>query len=442
MNIVIIGAGYVGLTTGLGFTKLGHRVACVDIDADKIAKLDLGEIPFYEVGLQELLVESQESGAIVFTTNLSSVVSEAQVIIFAVGTPATSTGEANLSFLFNAAEQVGHLLDHEALMVVKSTVPVGTNRQVLTKIREGLNEVGRTDLSSLIQIVSIPEFLREGTALHDFLAPDRIVVGADDPIVFSLVEDLHRGLKTVWVKTTIESAELTKYAANAMLATKIAFINEIANIAERTGADVRDVARGIGLDSRIGPHFLRAGIGYGGSCFPKDVSALHHIAGANGYDFKLLASVIETNNRQRDFFMKKIQDVLSPLKGRKIGVWGLAFKPETDDVRESAAIDLVQRLYAHGAEVVVYDPKATETAARVLPEGIAFAPTPIDAADGADALVVLTEWSEFREVSFSTLKSRMLDPLIFDGRNCLADLGLEKFGFRYIGVGLCSRKTS
>lgn len=441
MNIVIIGAGYVGLTTGLGFTKLGHRVACVDIDADKIAKLDLGEIPFYEIGLQELLSESQESGAIVFTTDLSSVVSEAQVIIFAVGTPATSTGEANLSFLFHAAGQVGRLLDHEALIVVKSTVPVGTNRRVLAKIREELNVVGRTDLSSLIQIVSIPEFLREGTALSDFLAPDRVVVGADDPITFSLAEELHRGIKTVWVKTTIESAELTKYAANAMLATKIAFINEIANIAERTGADVRDVARGIGLDSRIGPHFLRAGIGYGGSCFPKDVSALHHIAGANGYDFKLLAAVIETNNRQRDFFMKKIQDTLSPLKGRKIGVWGLAFKPETDDVRESAAIDLVQRLYAHGAEVVVYDPKAIATAAKVLPEGIVFAPTPIDAADGADALVVLTEWSEFREVSFSTLKSRMLDPLIFDGRNCLADLGLNKFGFRYFGVGLCLRKT-
>lgn len=436
MNLVIIGTGYVGLTSALGYTQLGHRVACVDVNAEKIAQLDLGQIPFFEAGLSDVLHTAQEAGSIIFTTDLTSVLSEAELVLFAVGTPSTSTGEANLSYLLHAARDVGRHLDHEVLLVVKSTVPVGTNRRVLEVVREAMTTAGRSDLTSLIQIASLPEFLREGSALTDFMAPERIVVGAEDDVAYRLVEELHRGIQTVWVKTTIETAELTKYAANAMLATKISFINEIANIAERTGANVVDIAHAIGLDSRIGPHFLNAGIGYGGSCFPKDVSALRQIAGANGYDFKLLSAVIEVNNHQRDLFLKKIQDLLGDLKGRRIAVWGLAFKPGTDDVRESAAIDLVRRLYALGAEVLVFDPEATETAKHVLPDGIQYAPTAIDAAEGAEALVVLTEWPEFRDVSFSTLKTRMLDPIVFDGRNCLKDVHLEKFGFTYVGVGI------
>jgi UDPglucose 6-dehydrogenase len=436
MNIVIIGTGYVGLTSALGYTQLGHRVACVDVNAEKIAQLDLGQIPFFEAGLSDVLHAAQESGSIIFTTDLVSVLSEAELVLFAVGTPSATTGEANLSYLLHAARDVGRYLDHEVLLVVKSTVPVGTNRRVLDVVREAMTSVGRADLTSLIQIASLPEFLREGSALKDFMNPERIVVGADDDVVYRLVEELHRGIQTTWVKTTIETAELTKYAANAMLATKISFINEIANIAERTGANVVDIAYAIGLDSRIGPHFLNAGIGYGGSCFPKDVSALRQIAGANGYDFKLLSAVIEANNHQRDLFLKKIQDVLGELKGRRIAVWGLAFKPKTDDVRESAAIDLVRRFYALGAEVLVFDPEAMETAKQVLPDGIQFAATAIDAAEGAEALVVLTEWPEFRDVSFSTLKTRMLDPIVFDGRNCLKDAHLEKFGFTYVGVGI------
>lgn len=436
MNLVIIGTGYVGLTSALGYTQLGHRVACVDVNAEKIAQLDLGQIPFFEAGLSDVLHTAQEAGSIIFTTDLTSVLSEAELVLFAVGTPSTSTGEANLSYLLHAARDVGRHLDHEVLLVVKSTVPVGTNRRVLEVVREAMTTAGRSDLTSLIQIASLPEFLREGSALTDFMAPERIVVGAEDDVAYRLVEELHRGIQTVWVKTTIETAELTKYAANAMLATKISFINEIANIAERTGANVVDIAHAIGLDSRIGPHFLNAGIGYGGSCFPKDVSALRQIAGANGYDFKLLSAVIEVNNHQRDLFLKKIQDVLGDLKGRRIAVWGLAFKPRTDDVRESAAIDLVRRLYALGAEVLAFDPEATETAKRVLPDGIQYAGTAIDAAEGAEALVVLTEWPEFRDVSFSTLKTRMLDPIVFDGRNCLKDVHLEKFGFTYVGVGI------
>ncbi len=436
MNIVMIGTGYVGLTTGLGFAGLGHRVACVDTDAIKIAKLDLGQAPFFEPGLDEKLKTLQDQGQIVFTTDLSSVIGGAEVIMIAVQTPPKENGDADLVYVRSVAEEIGRLLDHEALVITKSTVPVGTNRLVLEIVRKTITANGRADLAGLIQIASVPEFLREGAAFGDFLEPDRVVIGADDDVVFAMVEQLHEGIKSVFMRTSIESAELIKVSANAFLATKISFINEIANIAEGTGADVRDIARGIGLDKRIGSMFLKAGIGFGGSCFPKDVSALKSYAGVHGYDFKLLNAVIEVNNRQRELFFKKIQSILGSLKGRKIGVWGLAFKPDTDDIRDSAAIDLVQRILAHGAEVVVYDPKAMTNAKRVLPESVLFAPTAMDAAIGADALVVLTEWSEFRSVSFSVLHTQMVEPTIFDGRNCLADLGLDAFGFRYIGVGL------
>lgn len=436
MNLVMIGTGYVGLTTGVGFAKLGHNVACVDIDVGKIARLDLGEVPFYEPGIAQALKEAQAAGHILFTTDLKSVIGGADVVMLAVGTPSKSTGEADLTALFAVADQVGSLLDHEAVVVVKSTVPVGTNRTVLERVREAMNNVGRGELTSLVTIVSVPEFLREGTAMRDFLESDRIVIGADDGIAAQTIDKLHEGIKAPRVITSIESAELIKYAANAFLATKISFINEIANLADRVGADVRDIAHGIGLDPRIGSHFLRAGIGYGGSCFPKDVSALEQLSGSHGYTFKLLSSVIEVNSRQRDLFFRRLVEDLGGVKGRRIAVWGLAFKPDTDDVRESAAIDITQRLCAQGAEVVAYDPKATENAKRVLAETVTFAPTAIDATAGAEALVVLTEWPEFRDVSFATLKDLMLEPRIFDGRNHLADLHLSDLGFIYRGVGL------
>lgn len=438
MNLVMIGTGYVGLTTGVGFAKLGHNVACVDIDAGKIARLDLGEVPFYEPGVAEALKEVQVVGRMLFTTDLGGVIGGADVVMLAVGTPSKSTGEADLTALFTVADQLGSLLDHEVVVVVKSTVPVGTNRQVLECIREAMIRAGRGELASLVNIVSVPEFLREGTAMRDFLESDRIVIGADDGIAAQTIDKLHEGIKAPRVITSIESAELIKYAANAFLATKISFINEIANLADRVGADVRDIAHGIGLDPRIGSHFLRAGIGYGGSCFPKDVSALEQLSGSHGYTFKLLSSVIEVNARQRDLFFKRLVEDLGSVKGRRIAVWGLAFKPDTDDVRESAAIDIAQRLCAQGAEVVAYDPKATQNAKRVLADSVTFAPTAVDATMGAEALVVLTEWPEFRDVSFATLKDIMLEPRIFDGRNHLADLHLSDLGFTYRGVGLGS----
>ena len=442
MNIVMIGTGYVGLTSGLGFASIGNRVACVDTDSTKISKLDLGQAPFYEPGLEEQLKALQESGQIVFATDLESVIDGAQVLMIAVQTPPQANGQADLTYLYSAAEQIGRLLNHEALIVVKSTVPVGTNRHVLKIIRDELTKRGKDDLVSLIRIASVPEFLREGSALQDFLAPDRVVIGADDEITFRTIEQMHEGIKSTFLRTSIESAELIKVASNAFLATKISFINEIANIVEGTGADVREIARGVGLDKRIGSLFLRPGIGFGGSCFPKDVSALKSYAGINGYDFRLLNAVIEVNNRQRELFFNKIVSILGTLNGRKIGVWGLSFKPDTDDVRESAAIDIVQRLVGAGADVSVFDPKAMENAKHVLPSSIVYATTPIDAASGAEALLVLTEWQEFCGVSFETLKSFMIEPIIFDGRNALADFDLERLGFTYFGVGLCDSHKS
>jgi len=442
MNLVIIGTGYVGLTTGLGFASLGHRVACVDTDAAKVARLDLGEAPFYEPGLEETLKRLQEQGRIVFTTDLESVIGEADIVMFAVQTPPRANGEAELSYLMGAAGQVGALLSREALLIVKSTVPVGTNRKVLATVRSAMALQGREDLSTLIRVASVPEFLREGAALDDFLHPDRIVVGADDEVVFQTIERLHEGIAAPVVRVRLESSELIKVCANAFLATKISFINEVANIVEGTGADVREVARGIGLDKRIGSQFLRAGIGFGGSCFPKDVSALKSYAGIHGYDFKLLHAVIEVNNTQRHRFVQRIVETMGTLKGRKLAVWGLAFKPDTDDIRESAAIAVVRDLLGLGAEVSAYDPKAMRNARTALPESVHFAPTAMDAASGADALVVLTEWPEFLQVSFSTLKAQMVEPMIFDGRNCFADLGLVALGFQYFGVGLGNAESA
>ncbi|MFA4917486.1 MAG: UDP-glucose/GDP-mannose dehydrogenase family protein [Syntrophales bacterium] len=435
MNIVIIGTGYVGLVSGLGYAKLGHRVVCVDRDAGKIVKLDLGEPPFFEPGLYELLQEMQEAGRIIFTSDLSSVISGAEVIMIAVGTPPLATGEADLSAVFAVADEIGKYLDHEAIIAIKSTVPVGTNKKVLARVRQGMRVAGRGDLVDLILVASVPEFLAEGTALRDFMNPSRVVIGVDDPMAATLLERLHEGIVAPRVVTSIENAELAKYAANAFLATKISFINEIANLADLVGADVKEIVRSIGLDPRIGPHFLKAGIGYGGSCFPKDVSALFQIAGHYGYNFKLLSAVIEVNNLQREKFVSRVEEKLGNLKGRKMAVWGLSYKGGTDDIRESAAIDIVQRLFARGAEIVAFDPLAVDRAREVLSDQIVFAPTAVDAVDGADALLVLTDWPEFREMSFETVNAKMLSPIIFDGRNLLQDLHLKDLGFTYYGVG-------
>lgn len=436
MNVVMIGTGYVGLVTGLGYAKLGHRVACVDTDVSKIARLDRGEAPFYEPGMPELLREMQEAGRIVFSTSLADVIGGAEIVVIAVGTPAGKDGFADLSYVEAVADRIGEVLDHEALVVLKSSVPVGTNRAVIDRIRRKMGALGREALTSVVTIASLPEFLRPGFALQDFVSPDRIVIGSDDDVARQMLDQLHDGIKAPRVFLSLESAELTKYAANALLATKVSFINEIANIAERTGADVREVAKAVGMDRRIGPHFLQAGIGYGGSCFPKDVSALHQMAGTTGYEFKLLSAVIEVNNAQRERFVARVVETLGGVRGRRLAVWGLAFKGGTDDVRGSGAIDIVQRLIGLGADVIAYDPQGMAQAQAMLPETVAYAPTAVDATTGADALLVLTDWKEFAAVSFDAVRERMAEPNVFDGRNFLADLGLDAKGFAYYGVGL------
>ncbi|MFH1253261.1 MAG: UDP-glucose/GDP-mannose dehydrogenase family protein [Candidatus Uhrbacteria bacterium] len=435
MNVVIIGTGYVGLVSGLGYAKLGHRVVCVDKDANRIANLDLGEPPFFEPGLSDLLREIQEAGRIVFTTDLSGVISGADIIMIAVGTPSRASGEADLSAIFSVAEEIGKNLEHEVVIVTKSTVPVGTNRKIIECVRENMRAAGRSDLADLAVIASMPEFLAEGSALKDFMQPSRVVIGADDAVAMATLERLHEGINSPHVLTSIENAELAKYAANAFLATKISFINEMANLADAVGADVIEVVKSIGLDPRIGPYFLRPGIGFGGSCFPKDVSALKQLANERGYDFKILSSVIDVNNRQRELFVRRVEGILNDFKNRTIAVWGLAFKGNTDDIRKSAAIDIVQYLVGRGANVIVYDPRANERAKEVLPETVSFASTAVDAVEGAEALLVLTDWREFREVSFETVREKMLTPIIFDGWNLLADLNLKDLGFTYYGVG-------
>ncbi|TAK03325.1 UDP-glucose/GDP-mannose dehydrogenase family protein [Patescibacteria group bacterium] len=429
MNLVVVGCGYVGLANALGFAKLGHRVACVDADAGKVAKLDVGRMPFFEPGMPELLRSMQEAGRVVFTGDLGSVINGAEAALLCVGTPPSEDGAPDLSFVHAAADDIAKHLSHPLLLIVKSTVPCGT----AAALRERFERAGKGDL---VRLASVPEFLREGQALKDFFQPDRVVIGSDDGETRALVDSLHAGIEAPRLIMSHESAELAKYAANAFLATKVSFINEMANLCERTGADVRDVEDVLGSDPRIGADFLRPGIGYGGSCFPKDVGALHRMAGANGYDFRLLSAAIDVNNRQRERFVERLERTLGGVKGRRLAVWGLAFKGGTGDARASAAVDVVRALHGRGAEIVAYDPQATSAAADALPDGIIMAPTAVDACDGAEALVVLTDWAEFRDVSFDAVRERLLGPCVFDGRNLLADLGLPKKGFTYYGVGI------
>ncbi len=402
MKIVIVGTGYVGLAC-VGFVTLGHEVVGYDIDAAKIDRLNRGEMPIAEPGLLELIAKGKRDGLLSFTTDLASALKAADVCFVCVGTPALVDGNADLQFVDAAVASVNAAKDEGTIVVIKSTVPVGTCRRLGT--------------------ASNPEFLREGRALQDFLHPDRIVIGADDETTRLKLLQVYAAVDAPKLTMSPESSELTKYAANGFLATKISFANEIANICDRVGANVLDVTQAIGLDPRIGPQFLNAGIGYGGSCFPKDTSALRQIAGDAQIEFKLLDAVIEANNRQRERFVEKLGDV----DGKHLAVWGLAFKAGTDDVRESAAIDVIERLLQAGATITAHDPLAMPNAKAILGNRINYGTTPGVVLEGADALLVLTEWPEFREAVAS------MPPIkIFDGRNVLADLNLPN----YVGVGL------
>jgi UDPglucose 6-dehydrogenase len=420
--IGVIGTGYVGLVTAAGFAELGSDVYCVDIDADKVARLERGEIPIYEPGLTELVEKNRER--LHFSTDLTEALEKARLLFVAVGTPPTYSGDADLSAV-HAVVGAMPPSDRHAL-VMKSTVPVGTG----ANIKRIFGEQGKEGF----RYVSCPEFLKEGAAVVDFLNPDRVVVGDESDWAGDAVVELYSPLDAPLVRTDIPSAEMIKLASNAFLATKISFINEIANVCEETGANVQEVARGMGLDDRIGPQFLRPGIGFGGSCFPKDVSALKQLAGNSGYHFQLLTAVIEVNELQKRRVVQKLQKHLGSLVGKRIALLGLAFKANTDDMREASSLVLAARLQADGALVSAYDPVA-ETEARKLIAGVDFAAGSLEAVDGADAVVLVTEWPEFAELDWGDVAGRMKGKLVLDGRNHLDPDTVRAAGLEYEGIG-------
>jgi len=433
VNICVIGTGYVGLVTGTCFADFGVSVICVDKDSDKIEMLKRGEIPIYEPGLKELVDKNVEQKRLTFTTDLSESIKKSLVIFIAVGTPPREDGSADLSYIEEVARTIAGNLNGYKVIVTKSTVPVGTGSLI-----EKIIEKGQPG-SHQFDVASNPEFLREGSAIEDFMRPNRVVIGARSPQAVAILKDLYSPLyliETPFVITDIETAELIKYASNAFLATKISFINEMANICEKVGADIHQVAKGMGLDKRIGPKFLHPGPGYGGSCFPKDTLAITNIAKKNGYTFKIVEATIEVNERQRDIMVEKIKKIAgSGLKGKKIGVLGLTFKPNTDDIRESPAIDIVNKLIEEGAAVRAYDPAGMEHTRKAVNGPITYCNDAYEAASDCDVLVLATEWNQFRKLDMARLKGILKAAKLVDLRNVYDPAGMRQLGFEYASVG-------
>jgi UDPglucose 6-dehydrogenase len=421
----------VGLVTGACFADLGNQVVCVDIDAKKVAALKKGRMPIYEPGLEEVVKRNLKERRLSFTTRLADGVRGADMVFIAVGTPSASNGEANLDYVKEVARGIGKVAVHDVIVVDKSTVPVGMGDLVESLVAE---EFERRRARHKVDVVSCPEFLREGSALHDFQNPDRVVVGSRRESAARKVAELFKPLNARVLVTDVRSAEMIKYASNSFLAAKISFINEIANLCDLVGADVAKVAEGMGMDKRIGRPFLDAGVGYGGSCFPKDVLALTHIADKEGYDFQMLKAVIAVNDRQKKGVLARLKRLVGPLEGKVVGVLGLAFKANTDDMREAVSLEVVEGLKRLGARVRAYDPQAGAEAQRRLP-GLKLAASAYEAARGADALVVLTEWNEFKELDLARLKRLMRHPVLLDGRNIYEGAKLRALGFTYQGIG-------
>jgi UDPglucose 6-dehydrogenase len=434
MRIVMIGTGYVGLVTGTCFAESGNDVICVDIDPTKVARLKQGDIPIYEPGLSSLVERNMRAGRLLFTTSAAECVPQAEAVFIAVGTPQADDGAADLRGLWKVVDTLAPLLDPETIVVVKSTVPVGTNRKVYERLKE---LTGRD-----CRICSNPEFLKEGCAIDDFTKPDRVVVGVLHADVGQKMNDLYKPfLRTEkpFLVMGLESAEMTKYVANCMLATKISFINEMANLCDKVGADVNDVRRGIGHDQRIGFQFLFPGVGYGGSCFPKDVRALMRVAEDHQLLTKILEAVDTVNDAQKQvLYGKLVQYFPGGLADKTIGVWGLSFKPRTDDIREAPSLVLIDALLADGAKVRVHDPVAQENVRAIYGDKLMYCERQYDAIDGADALCIVTEWNEFRNPNFATVKSLLKRPLILDGRNLYNPAQMKELGFQYEGIGLRS----
>ncbi|WP_199426061.1 UDP-glucose dehydrogenase family protein [Thermaerobacillus caldiproteolyticus] len=429
-KIAVVGTGYVGLVTGACLSEIGHYVTCVDVDEQKVQKMREGISPIYEPGLDELMKKNIENGRLHFTTSHKEAFAEAEAIYIAVGTPQKENGSADLRFVKQVAIDIAENIERDGVIVVtKSTVPVGTNYKVKEWIKIHLKKELHFD------VVSNPEFLREGSAIHDTFYGDRIIIGADNERAAFIIEEINRPFGIPIFKTDIRSAEMIKYASNAFLATKISFINEIANICEKLGANVEDVAYGMGLDTRIGSQFLKAGIGYGGSCFPKDTKALVQIAGDVDHKFELLEAVINVNNKQQAKLVEKARERFGSLKGKKIAMLGLAFKPNTDDMREAASIVIAEQLVKGGAFVIAYDPIAIENAKRIIGDKIAYADSVETALRDADIAFIVTEWETFKNLPLDTFEKLMKTPIVFDGRNCYALEEVEKYNIEYYSIG-------
>lgn len=435
MNIAIVGTGYVGLVSGACFAEVGINVTCVDINQQKIDDLKKGIIPIYEPGLDELVIRNYKEGRLKFTTDLASCINDVEVVFSAVGTPPDEDGSADLKYVLEVARTFGQNINKYAILVTKSTVPVGTSRKIKAVILEELQKRG---VEIPFEVASNPEFLKEGAAIKDFMSPDRVVIGIESERARKVMERLYRpfllnNFRVIFMD--IASAEMTKYAANSMLATRISFMNDIANLCELVGADVNMVRKGMGSDARIGNKFLYAGCGYGGSCFPKDVKALIHTGKEHGYRMQIIEAVEKVNEQQKSIVFEKLKKALAPLKGKRIAVWGLAFKPETDDMREAPALVVIERLLASGAEITVYDPVAMDEAKRRLGNRVIYAKDMYDAVVDTDAIAMMTEWKQFRVPSWNVIRKAMRGNLIVDGRNIYDAVELAEEGFEYHCIG-------
>ncbi|PGE18774.1 UDP-glucose 6-dehydrogenase [Bacillus toyonensis] len=429
MEIIVMGTGYVGLVTGVALSHIGHKVTCIDIDEKKVESMKKGISPIYEPGLEELMLQNIEENRLFFSTSHQEAFRNAQVIYIAVGTPEREDGSANLSYIEQVAKDIAKNVQDDIIVVTKSTVPVGTNHYIKQIISQNL------DKNIKVAVVSNPEFLREGSSVYDTFNGDRIVVGSDSIEAANVIEEINKPFGIPVYKTDIRSAEMIKYASNAFLATKISFINEIANICEKTGANIEDVARGMGLDQRIGSMFLKAGIGYGGSCFPKDTKALTKIASNVDLDFTLLKAVVEVNNKQQHKLVKAAKSKLGSLRDKQVAVLGLAFKPNTDDMREAASVVIIKELLGEGAQVTAYDPVAIENAKKLLPGTVKFTKELHEALVDKDLVFIVTEWQEVKEVDLSMFAKLMNNPIVLDGRNCFDLKEVSKHEIDYYSIG-------
>lgn len=437
MKITVIGTGYVGLVTGTCFAEMGNQVYCVDIIEEKINNLKNNIIDIYEPQLEELVKSNQEKGDLIFTTDLKTAIENTDLYFIAVGTPMAEDGSCNLEYVFNVAQNIGEYMNHDCFVITKSTVPVGTSHEIGRIIQ---NELIKRNKNYKFNLISNPEFLKEGTAVSDCLRPDRIVVGAENEESFEIMKQLYEHFirnSYNYVFMNINSAEMTKYAANAMLATKISFMNELAGICDKTGVDINEVRKGIGTDQRIGFSFIYAGCGYGGSCFPKDVNALINIGKTNGNPTEILEAVNSINNKAKMYIPNKItQHFGDDLSDLTFGVWGLSFKPDTDDMREASSITIINSLLKKGAKIKAYDPKAMKTAKTIFKKSIEYCNNRFEVVDNSDALILITEWKEFRNPNFEIIKDKLNNPVIFDGRNQFDKKYLNDLGFKYYQIGV------